>query len=224
MDDQFRIFFVLLVVGVFLGLAAMVVRYAQRAWPILCAVAAWLAMTGALGVGGFFADFASFPPRMPLFVIVQFAGLVWLIFYSPWRKALLAIPQSWLVGFQTFRIGVELALSSLALHWVLPLEMSYHGRNFDILTGLSAPVAVYCLRRYGAGRWLVAWNLAGLALVTWVVAHGLLSAPYPMQMLHFTVDNAGIAEFPVCWLPFFLVPVAYALHFISLRSLLRSLK
>jgi hypothetical protein len=69
-------------------------------------------------------------------------------------------------------------------------------------------------------KWILAWNVAGLLLVTNVVVHGMLSVPYPFQVLHLSVDNFVVSQFPVVWLPFFLVPVAYLLHVISIKKCL----
>ena len=58
------------------------------------------------------------------------------------RRLARATPVAWLVGLQTFRIGVELALALLYHAGVVPLQMTIEGRNWDLLVGLSAaPVA-----------------------------------------------------------------------------------
>jgi hypothetical protein len=60
----------------------------------------------------------------------------------------------------------------------------------------------------------------GLCLVTAVLAQGMLSIPYPFQLLHLSVPTFIIASFPVVWLLTVLVPIAYLLHIISIRRCL----
>ncbi|MDF2459996.1 MAG: hypothetical protein K0S79_2412, partial [Nitrospira sp.] len=67
---------------------------------------------------------------------------------------------------------------------------------------------------------VLVWNLIGLSLVTVVLVHGLLSVPYPSQLLHLSVPTFIIAYFPVVWLLTVLVPLAYLLHLVSIRRCL----
>ena len=101
--------------------------------------------------------------------------------------------------------------------------MTYYGRNFDILEGLTAVVLAIWLWHRGEKplRFVVLmWNLMGLSLVTVVLVHGLLSIPYPSQVLHLSVPTFIIAYFPVVWLLTALVPIAYLLHLVSIRRCL----
>jgi hypothetical protein len=50
--------------------------------------------------------------------------------------------------------------------------------------------------------------------------HGLLSVPYPSQLLHLSVPTFIIAYFPVVWLLTVLVPMAYLLHLVSINRCL----
>lgn len=188
------------------------------------AVTLWVGVTGFLGAWGFFRDFASLPPRLPLFVAFVGGVVVSVIFFSRRGRHMLQNPQWMLIGLQLFRVPVELLLASLAADGLAPVEMSYHGRNFDILAGASAPLLAAAVFRFGERplrALIVLWNLAALALLINVVAHGLLSAPTPFQTLSFAVETRFIGEFPMMWLPLFLVPTAFVLHFLSLRRALR---
>ena len=55
----------------------------------------------------------------------------------------------------------------------------------------------------------------GICLVTAVLAHGMLSVPYPFQLLHTAVPTFIVASFRSSVLTV-LVPIAYLLH--SFRS------
>jgi hypothetical protein len=53
---------------------------------------------------------------------------------------------------------------------VMPVQMSYSGLNYDILTGITAGVLGFWLYRGRVPRWIVAsWNLFGFALLVNVV-------------------------------------------------------
>lgn len=184
-------------------------------------ICAWLILTGTLASYGILSNFESMPPRLLVLVITAFSFLLWLSFFSPWKHALLTPSQTTLVALQSFRLPVELLLWGLATHQLLPVEMTFHGRNFDILTGISALPIAYFVHRMGekaSRNVLILWNIMGLLLVSVVVIHGMLSVPYPFQVLDLQPANRVVTLFPVIWLPMFLVPMAYYLHITSLRK------
>jgi len=43
------------------------------------------------------------------------------------------LPLTYLVGFQVFRFPLELAMHRAYVEGVMPVQMSYSGRNFDIV-------------------------------------------------------------------------------------------
>jgi hypothetical protein len=128
---------------------------------------------------------------------------------------------AWLVGAQSFRVIVELVLWALALQHRAPLLLTFEGRNADILVGLTAPVVAWLcvVRRSWPPRVAVLWNVAGIAILSNVVIHALLSAPTPFQVLRTEPPTTIIATLPYIWLPGFLVPLALSLHVASLRTL-----
>jgi hypothetical protein len=48
---------------------------------------------------------------------------------SPWQP----------VALQTFRVGVELAFWRLHTEGLAPIQITFDGRNFDALVGLTVP-------------------------------------------------------------------------------------
>lgn len=186
----------------------------------------WLALTGVLGTRHFFEDF-NLPPRIPLFILGFSVSLVVLGIGLYKENGFSRIQQFHLVLFQGFRIPVEILLAMLAQEALLPHEMSFHGRNFDILIGLSALPLAWYIRRLGetksgkakARNILILWNVAGLILLSNVVIHGMLAAPYPFQVLPLEPATFVIGLFPVTWLPLFLVPTAYFFHILSLLKI-----
>lgn len=217
--------FIGVVLAVYAFFAILVGRTFPGARNLIRILTVWLAFTGLLAQGGYFADFTSVPPRIPVFAAVQIGFIVWLVFKSDWADGLSRIPQTALIGMQSFRIVVEFLLAGLATANLLPHEMSWQGWNFDFITGVTAiGVALWIARGGEAGRRfpILLWNCLGLALLFNVVFTAMLSTPYPFQVLHFSVDNFIIGYFPVTWLPLFLVPMAVLLHLISIRRALRN--
>lgn len=200
----------------------LVTRSRSPIW-IVAVMAGWTIFTGAMAFFGILAKFTSFPPWIPLLVLAQLAFVFWLGWASPWSKSLAEIPQYLLVGLQCFRIPVELLLATLATRRLLAIEMTYYGRNFDVLEGITAVALAIWLKRCGENSLrhvVLVWNLTGLSLVTVVLVHGLLSVPYPSQLLHLSVPTFIIAYFPVVWLLTVLVPMAYLLHLVSIKRCL----
>ena len=185
------------------------------------ALVGWLALTGVLAERGFFDDFQSLPPRflpvlgLPLLVLLPLA------FSRRIAPLLAALPPAWPVAAQTFRVAVEIVLWQLVVAGVLPELLSFHGRNVDILVGLTAPVVTYAcfVRRAWPARVAVWWNWAGIVILLNVVVHAQLSAPTPWRIFETDPPTTVIADWPYIWLPAFLVPLAWLLHAVSLRQL-----
>ena len=104
----------------------------------------------------------------------------------------------------TVRVGVEIVLYYLFIYSLIPESMTFSGRNFDILAGLTAPFVAYY--GYNKGKlsdtFLLVWNWVCLILVSQVVITGILSAPTPFQQLSLNEPNTGILYFPfvlVAW-------------------------
>jgi hypothetical protein len=105
---------------------------------------------------------------------------------------------------------------------VMPVQMSFEGRNFDVVTGASAAVVAALLLADRAPRWLVvAWNGLGAALLANIVVIAVASTP----LVHaFGTDPAAldswVATAPFVWLPTVFVTCAIAGHIIIARRLL----
>jgi hypothetical protein len=127
-----------------------------------------------------------------------------------------------LVGLQAFRIPVELLLHRLHAENVIPVQMTYVGRNFDIVTGVSAMLlAIWLARRPDPPRGVVfAWNLLGLLLLANIVTIAILATPVPFRRSLEEPPNRLPSMFPFVWLPTFLVQVALGCHVLIFRLLL----
>lgn len=185
---------------------------------------AWLAVQAGLAVGGFYkSSLDTLPPRLVLGAVLPAIILIIGIFISgKGRRWMAHLSRADLVAISVVRIGVEIGLYGLATHRLVPELMTFSGRNFDILAGLTAPVVASFWRSQRLSRgWLIAWNVAALALLANIVTLALLSAPTPAQQLAFEQPNVAVLRFPFVWLPAFIVPVVLFSHVASLYLLLR---
>lgn len=181
----------------------------------------WLVLTGIVAQSGFFSQFDAIPPRLALVIVPPLISIGLLTFSKEFTRFLQVVPPSWLVGIQAFRIVVEILLWQLFLDQLLPVQMTFEGLNFDVLAGLTAPIIVYLC--FVKGTWprrvAIFWNIAGLLLLLNIVSIAILSTPVPFRVFMNEPANTLVATFPFVWLPAFLVPIAYSMHFFSLRQL-----
>jgi hypothetical protein len=196
-----------------------------KKWPVRLFrffVGGYLLLIGILALDKFFTDFTTTPPHIFFAIIPGFVGMLFIAFHPLTLKWIREIPQRWLIGLQSFRILIEIELLFLFKDGLIPKLLTFEGRNYDIVVGLTAPfVAWYVHREHrhdrGCPRFVAAWNILGLILLTNVVVHGILSMPSQFQVFTEPPGNIGMTLFPWIWIPTFVVPLAYLLHILSLR-------
>jgi hypothetical protein len=182
----------------------------------------WLTLTAGLATSGWLGDFDARPPHFLMWIAVAL-GLT--VAHALTRfGADVADRIGWgaLIGFQVFRVPVEWVLLELARAGVAPPQMTLEGWNFDVLTGVTAPLVAWLAAtgRIGA-RGIAFWNAAGLALLTNVVTIAILSAPTPLRVFMNEPANTFVAQLPWCYLPGLLVPSALFGHLVVFRKLRR---
>ena len=181
----------------------------------------WLLLTAILAGRGFLDDFSSVPPRFTIVFLPAFIAMILLAARRPVVELIGRGSIAWLVGIQVFRLFLELILHELYSRGIIPVQMTFEGLNFDIITGITAPIVAWLLHRNtpSAVRIAQIWNVMGLLLVLNILIISLLSAPVPFQVFTEEPANRIVAEFPFVWLPAFVVPCAILLHLWSLRLL-----
>lgn len=180
---------------------------------------AYLALTAAVAASGLLRRSGTPPPVMPFLALSNVVGVA--IALSPLGTRFARhVPIAALVGFQVFRLPLELVLHQWYLQGVLPVTMTYAGRNFDILSGILAiPVALWAWKG-NVPRWAIAgYTVLGLGLLLRVISLAVLSSPLPFRQ-YFEgppVQLAGYA--PTVWIVPFCVAGALCGHLIALRWL-----
>ena len=209
------------------GIAAAWRRTGETAGAAVAAVRAsgfvliWMATTLGLADRGTFLDWDATPPPFALLVVALLA-LGFAIAFGPAGTRLAHLPLWTLVAVQAFRLPLEIAMHALVGRGIMPEQMSYSGRNFDVLTGASAVVVAALVAAGVAGRKTVmVWNVAGTVLLVNIVVVAILSTP---RLAMFGPDRLNVFVFysPFVWLPAVLVLAALAGHLIIFRALRRA--
>jgi len=190
----------------------------RRIVTVLAALAVWLALTAAVAATGYVSDFDRRPP--PLLLVAGISGLLsTALALSPFGAFLARwLPTSILVGVQVFRVPLELVLHRLSYEGVLPVQMTFAGMNYDIVTGFLAGLVGIWATWHEPPRLVVsAWNALGIVLLATIVTIAMLSAPTPLRVFPNEPANTIVTSFPFIWLPTFLVQVAWIGHLLVLR-------
>jgi hypothetical protein len=183
----------------------------------------WLIFQATLGVGGFYLVTDAIPPRLMLFALFPAFFTIILLFIFARESLIERLPLQTLTYLHVIRIPVELVLLWLYQGGQVPQLMTFEGRNFDILSGLTAPLVAWLAFRHGKVNrpLLLVWNLLALGLLVNIVTHAILSFPFPFQQLAFEQPNRGVLYFPFIWLPAIIVPIVLFCHLASLWQLIR---
>lgn len=197
-------------------------RLPRRYWLVLLIV---LLFQSALALSGFYAVADTFPPRMALAIIPSFAGVGWLLFTRAGRSRMAFAGTGSLVLLSVVRVPVEIVLYLLYRHGRVPELMTFSGRNFDMLAGLSAPVVYYffTIRKTLSIKWVFAWNLVSLGLLLNILVNAVLALPTPFQQWGFERPNVAVLYFPYILLPAFIVPAVLWTHLVLIRRLIPAL-
>jgi len=184
----------------------------------------WIFFQAILARSGFFQNNEAFPPRIAVFAIAPALLLIAAYFIFFRRNFIEKLPLKLLTLLSIIRIPVEIVLMWLFHNQMVPQAMTFEGRNFDILSGISAPL-VYLLAFRG-GRvnrpLLIAWNLAALGLLLNVVVTAVLAFPALNPQLAIELQNRAVGYFPFIWLPAVVVPIVLFTHLASLWKLFKN--
>lgn len=197
-------------------------RLRRRTWALVGGVA-WMAVLALLALSGVLARFDHTPPPFLLVGVVSVFGAA-ALGLSPLGKQLSRLPLAVLVGWQAFRLPLELIMHRAAEIGLMPSVMSFSGRNFDIVSGAFALVLAVALTRFHVPLWaIVAWQLVASALLLNVVAVAIAATPM-FAVFGDSQLNTWVAHFPYVWLPGVMVASAVLGHVVIARRLLSARK
>ncbi len=182
-----------------------------------------LLIQGILGSSGFYTVTDTIPPRFPLLILPGLLVIVYVFLSRRGKVILNKANLADLTFLHIVRIPVEVVLWGLYLHQQVPELMTFEGSNFDIISGITAPIIWwYAFRdRSIKTKVLLIWNILCLILLAIIVSIAILSSPVPFQQFAFDQPNLAVQYFPYVWLPSYVVPVVLFAHLASIRLLLQ---
>ena len=194
--------------------------FAAKSKALGVGMVGWLVATGLAGWLGLVRDFQRLPPPMFVLLLVAVLLTVTTALSRVGSRLVAEAGIAWLVGVEAFRIAVEIFLDWGHRVNLVPVQMTFEGRNWDIVTGVSAAAIAWLAAKRQAPRWLILlWNWVGLALLLNIVVIAVLSMPTPLRRFHNEPVNSFIAYFPYIWLPTFLVQLKLFGHLLVFRWL-----
>jgi hypothetical protein len=219
---------IVLLTGLWLGLARTELTKEARfaVWLVIAApFTIWLVTVWDLAISGIFQPVPGVVrvPSLPIAIFFPLLiGLPILLLSKRIGSLLDAMPPSWLIGVQLYRILGGIFL----VRWVggeLPTAFALPAGVGDILVGVMAlPVALSVAYGMPNGRSsAVAWNILGIVDLAIAVTMGALTSPGPLQVITPDYPNLLIGTFPTVMIPAFAVPSSILLHALSLRQLKR---
>lgn len=175
-------------------------------WLVLSAVPTW---TGVLRADG------PVPPQ-PL-MMGSLAVAVWFGMSGTGGRIVGRIPLWAIVGFQGFRLPLEIVLHEWVTMGVAPPQMTWTGQNFDIIAGLVALASIPLVARSPRLAWVP--TIVGSVLLLNILRIVITSFPGPLQRFDDTLMLPFL--FPHVWIATICVAGAVAGHIMALRALAR---
>jgi hypothetical protein len=195
-----------------------------RRLALTAAVALVMAASAAAALSGLLARFDLTPPPMAVMIVSVVALGLLLGLSRAAADTAAEVPLAILIGLQAFRLPLELVMHRAATLGIMPVELSYSGYNFDIVTGTGA-LLLFLAMQAGwrvPARVIWVWNIWGFWCLAVIAVIAVTTAP----MVRLFGDdprhvNSWVLYFPYVWLPVVLVTVALAGHITITRALRR---
>jgi hypothetical protein len=179
-------------------------------------------VTGFLAFNNFFTNTSGVPPRFTFAVAPAFILIIALLISRKGQSFTDKLDLRKLTLLHIIRIPVEIVLYWLAANKAVPELMTFSGRNFDIVSGITA-IIIYFICFNGSQvknrGLLLVWNFICLALLLNIVSNAVLSAPFIFQQFAFDQPNIAVLYYPFVWLPSFIVMVVLLSHLVAIRRL-----
>jgi len=197
-----------------------------RIWlAVAVTLTIWLVLVWWIALASGFRARPGVPTLPPAIFLPIILGLIVLLPSKRIGAVLDAIPPSWLVGLQAYRVLGGIFLVGW-LQGTIPGEFALPAGSGDVLVGLLALPVAYLLHKEARGAFAlaVAWNVLGVLDLASAVSMGTLTQPGPLQLIVPAVPNLLLGTYPTVLIPAFAVPSSILLHSLSLRQLRRRLR
>jgi hypothetical protein len=120
----------------------------------------WGALWYIIADTGFFLETQAMPPRVVLMMGPMVLFIILLFVTKRGKRFIDTLDLRKLTVLHVVRLPVELVLMLLAVHKTIPVILTFEGRNFDIIMGLTAlPMAWLIFTRNANRKILLWWNV-----------------------------------------------------------------
>lgn len=184
-------------------------------------IISWAILHSIFALSGSYLEISVIPPRILLSLLPVFI-FIGMLFNSQTGKAFIdSLCLEKLTLLHIVRVPVEIVLYWLFLYKAIPELMTFEGRNFDILAGITAPIVYYFVfvKKSMSRKTLLGWNIICLLLLINIVVNGVLASPVPFQQFAFDQPNIALIYFPFNLLPSVVVPLVLFSHLVAIRRL-----
>ena len=192
-------------------------------FAVITGLAIWLVYVGLFSSLGYMRDPSLRPPGILWVVGPVVLFVVFVVRSNIAARVAAAIPLWLMLGFGSFRIGVELLVHRLWEDGLVPKLLTYEGGNVDMVFGLSAPIIAWIATKGRLGlRLAMGWNVLGLLSLANVTASAVLTGP--IKLISAEVPTVAMGFFPYAFIPGFFVPLAVTLHVLAIRAIAARLR
>lgn len=216
------------VLFIFTLLTTIIIFYkaTQNSKLVAVVIAGWIALQTTLSLSGFYTVTNGVPPRFLLLAGPPLMTIIILFISKKGWSFIDGLDINMLTLLHVVRIPVEFVLLFLSVEKTVPVLMTFEGRNFDIISGITA-VFIFLLIKKDKKKYrhiLLSWNVICLGLLINIVTNAVLAAPSPFQRFAFDQPAVAILYFPFVLLPAVIVPLVLLSHLSAIRQLLTQKK
>ena len=166
----------------------------------LVGVTGYMGGIACLALSGALARFDLRPPPLMLWMVATMGTALAVGLSRAGHRLAQGLSFAALVGFQTFRLPLELVMHQAAAEGIMPTVMSYGGYNYDIMTGvLALPVGLALASGRATRNLVVLFNAVGLLLLSIIVVVAVLATPL-VRAFGDSQLNVWITQFPYAWM------------------------
>lgn len=194
------------------------------AWFAIGYLLLWYAILYVLNTRNTYQIRPDVPPRLLQPVILGLVvPLILFTAIKPLRELMFAIPLTWIVGVQVFRVMGVLFLVLYFLGYMPAIFGLPAGTGDLIITVAALPIAYLISKRHSRALfWAAAWAIFGMADHLMAFSIGFLSSPGPLRDLtSFGSTNPIITMYPLVIFPTFRVPIGLFINIFVLWKIRR---
>jgi peptidoglycan/LPS O-acetylase OafA/YrhL len=193
-----------------------------KSLKIVLVIVGWSVIQSILAFQGFYLNHKTIPPRFTLVILPALLLLIYGCLPRNFNPIIDRRNLTFSTLLHAVRFPIEIVLFYLFLHQMIPEIMTFHGFNFDIITGAAAPVLSILYRKNKLNKLvLLIFNSIGLILVFTILIIGLLASQLPFQQYGLEQPNRAVNYFPFILLPATVVPIIIYTHITDLIKLSR---